>query len=182
MNEVIETILKRTGTTEYRPEQISDQELNVILKCGVAAPNAFNAQMRHFTAVQNEEILETIDRRTFDALDALGDIGEDERNYRPLYGAPTLVLISADRKSDFGKQDCSCANENMAIAAKSLGIGSRYLDVPNMAFEGYQGEKLKALCKIPEGYDVICSLSLGYPIDPDEKAKEKDFNIISLIK
>lgn len=182
MNEVIKTILKRTGTTEYRPEQISDQELNVILKCGVSAPNAFNTQKRHFAAVQNKEILETIDRRTFDALDVIGDIGEDERDYRPLYDAPTLVLISADSASDFGKQDCSCANENMAIAAKSLGIGSRYLDVPNMAFKGSEGEKLKRLCNIPEGYDVICSLSLGYPMDPDEKPKEKDFSVVSQIK
>lgn len=182
MNETINTILMRTGTTEYLTEQIKEEELNTILKCGIAAPNAYNAQNWHFSVVQNKEILDLIDRRTFEALDRIGDIEEEDQDYKPLYDAPTVIFISADETSDFAKQDCSCANENMAIAAKSLGIGSRYLDVPNMAFEGAEGAELMKKCQIPEGYRVVCSIALGYPSNPEEEAKQKNPDVISFIR
>lgn len=182
MNETIRNILKRKGITSYQKKQISDIELDIILQTGIAAPNAFNAQVRHFSVIQNEALLKEIDKRTFDALDAIGDIDDDERDYKPLYGAPTLIILSASKDSEFAKQDCSCANENMAIAAQSLEIGSRYLDVPNLAFQGKDADDLKRKCSIPSGYEVICSLSLGYPAKPDEEPTAKRKDVVSYVK
>lgn len=182
MNETISNILKRVGTTAYQPKQIKDDELDLIIRAGKAAPNAFNAQNWHFSVIQDREILKAIDRKTFQALDEIGDIDEDERDYRPLYDAPALIILSAAEESQFSKQDCSCANQNMAVAAKSLNIGSRYLDVPNMAFEGEQGKRLRQRCRIPDGYEVICSLSLGYPADQDEKPSPRRDDVVSYVR
>lgn len=182
MNETLRSIFGRKGTVSYQDNQISEDELQLILKAGIAAPNAFNAQLWHFSVIQNRVLLDEIDRKTFEKLDALGDIGEDERDYKPLYDAPTVIILSASNDSDFAKQDCSCANQNMAIAAKSLGIGSRYLDVPNLAFERSEGDELCEKCGVPKNYQVICSLSLGYPTNPGEAPSAKRDDVVNYVR
>lgn len=182
MNIVVETIMSRKGTTEYMPEQIKEEDLETILAAGRAAPNAYNAQEWHFTVVQNKCLLKRIDKATFEALNRIGEIGDDEKDYKPLYNAPTLIILSASKESLYGKQNCSCASQNMAIAAKSLGIGSRFLDVPNMIFRDDTGAEFLKDCMIPDGFETICQLVLGYPIKKDEKPNTRKVDVVTYIR
>lgn len=44
MNEVIAAIKRRRSTRSYRPEQISENELQAILESALCAPSAMNQQ------------------------------------------------------------------------------------------------------------------------------------------
>ena len=43
LNEVTKTILERRSIRAYKPEQISEEELETVLECGVNAPAARTA-------------------------------------------------------------------------------------------------------------------------------------------
>ena len=57
----LEAIKKRVSCRAYKPEQISEEALNEILKAGMSAPVASAMyDSMHITVVQNEEVLKQI--------------------------------------------------------------------------------------------------------------------------
>ncbi|MBG0859903.1 MAG: nitroreductase family protein, partial [Bacteroidales bacterium] len=53
-NCVTGVILSAYSERAYSSEPVTDQQLDVILKCGIKAPSAKNAQPWKFTVVKNE--------------------------------------------------------------------------------------------------------------------------------
>jgi nitroreductase len=89
-----------------------------------------------------------------------------EGNRKWAYQAPVLMLSVASLKfEDDGKpnrhafHDTGMAVENLIIQATALG-----LFVHQMA--GYDVEKARAECKIPDGYEPVAMIAIGYPGDP----------------
>lgn len=180
MNQIIETILARKGTKEYQRTPVSRETLELLVRCGIAAPNAYNAQKWHFSVVTAPALLAELEHKVYLKLVETG-VCEPGEDYAPFYRAPAVFAFSAARDNEFGKQDCSAANQNVAVAAKSLGLGSRFLDVPNQFFNAPEGADFKARLGIPEDYDTICFLSLGYPADPAERPNEKRQDVVTFV-
>ena len=61
---VMDAIHERRSIRAYRPEQITDGQLKEILEAGLAAPSAMNSQAWHFTAVQDEALLNRVNEAT----------------------------------------------------------------------------------------------------------------------
>ena len=179
-NLVLETIHARTGVTSYTKEIPSRELLEMIVKAGIAAPSAYNRQSWHFSVVTNPELLEALDRMTFHGLDSIGDIAEDERDYKPLYDAPALIILSSSEDNEYAQMDCACANQNMAIAAKSLGLSSRFLDVPNIPFQG--NKNLGKMYGVPEGYKTVCFLVVGYGKEIEQTPSPRNHNVVTYLE
>lgn len=180
MNEVIKTILARRGTKEYRADPVDKGTMELLMKCAAAAPNAFNAQKWHFTCITNRALLDELEEKCYQALVKCGECSADSVYY-PFYKAPAVLVFSASVENQFGRQDCSAALENAALAAKSLGLGSRFLDVPNEYFHSEAAAETRKLCGIPDGYETICFLSVGYPADPAEQPTAKREDIFTYL-
>lgn len=180
MNEVIKTILARRGTKEYRPDPVEKEKLALLMKCAAAAPNAFNAQKWHFTCISNRAVLDELEEKCYQALVKCGECSADSVYY-PFYQAPAVLVFSASQENRFGRQDCSAALENAAVAAKSLGLGSRFLDVPNEYFRSEAAAETRRLCGIPDGYETVCFLSVGYPANPEEQPTEKRDDVYTYV-
>jgi nitroreductase len=176
MNQTIETILKRKGTMSYSAQQIKDEDLNLILEAGIAAPTARNNQNWHFTVVQNKDILQQIDNGTLKLM------GSAAPGYHPLYQAPTVIVVSAPADYFYADQDCAIAVENMSIAATSLGLGSRYLLSPTHFFEHETGSGIKKEIGIPDGYKTVACLSVGYDANPDREPTARNKNVVNYVK
>ena len=133
MNSVIEAMLQRRSIKAYTHEQVSDSELEQILKCGLYAPNGMGAQAPVFVAVR--------DRETRDLLSALNGqvMGFDGD---PFYGAPCVVCVLADKNRSTAVEDASLAIGNMCLAAHSLGLGSCWIHRCRQVFESPQGKAL----------------------------------------
>ena len=134
------TRLIQSGYSEraYSTEPVTDQQLDLILKCGIKAPSARNLQPWKFTVVRDEPAMKEL-----------------ISNVTP---GNVLIIISG-KESETGTTpdfDCGLAAESMFIAAHSLGLGARIYGSPagkvNAAKESYQ---------IPAGYKAVVLLRIG---------------------
>ncbi len=169
--ETLKAIAMRRSTRAFKPEQISEQELDAVLKAGCAAPVGMGAyETVHLTVLQNRELMEEIAKA---AAKAFGRPGMD-----PFYGAPTVVIVSSTKNRmvpNIEYANAACIIENMLLAATDLGLGSVYLwgfiralnDSPDL---------LKKL-DLPEGFTPVSAVALGYPVEPFTEVKRLEKTI-----
>ncbi|MDQ7097191.1 nitroreductase family protein [Desulfosporosinus sp. PR] len=175
MNQTIETIMKRKGTLSYTGQQIKDSDRDTIISCGIAGPTARNLQNRHFTVVQKQELLQQIN-------DGVRTVMSAPAEYNPLYGAPTLIVMSAPIEALFADQDCAIAVENMSLTATALGLGSRYIVSPTRFIESDAGKMVKQALGIPEGYRSVACLIVGYDANPAQAPTARNMDVVNYVK
>ena len=154
----LEAIAKRVSTRAYKPEQISEEELQAILDAGCAAPVA-SAQYEtlHITVVQDPVLLKKVYAHQKEyVLNQLNISMETD------FGAPTLILVSSATVKRPGMQytNSGCVVENMVIAATSLGIASVVL--AGAPFALAENPQLQKELGIPEGFVPVLGAALGY--------------------
>ncbi len=168
-NEVLSAIHARRSNRAYKPQQITEEQLQTILDAAEAAPSANNSQPWHFTAVQNKALIDRVNE-AFRA-EVLRECTPEMRvrfedpAYSVFYHAPTVIFLSCPdaAKMKYAHTDNGMAIQNMALAAHSLGLGSVILGMPRMAFLGPEAEDLRKTLQFPEGYDYCLSISIGVP-------------------
>lgn len=154
-NEVLSAIAARRSCRAYQPEQIKPEELQAVVEAGTWAPTALNRQSPVIVAVQ--------DKATRDQLSAMNAqiMGRDGD---PFYGAPTVLVVLADRTIPTYVEDGSLVLGNLLLAASSIGLGSCWI---NRAKETFDTEEGKALLRKwgldPERYRGVGNCILGYP-------------------
>jgi nitroreductase len=185
MNETIKVIKRRRSIRKFKSKQIRDSELQEVLECALLAPNARNQQKWHFTVIQNKNVLNRMinilkENMINSGIEFLAKRAKDP-NFNPFGDAPTIILITADKTARFVEIDCAAAAENILIAAESLGLGSHIMTSTELLFTSEKGKKLKQELGVPEGYEHICAIALGYKDEvPLAKPRRKD--VISYIK
>lgn len=92
-NEVLKALRERRSIRRYKPEQITDEELQAVLEAGTWAPTGMGRQDPWIVAVQRPELVARLD-----AMNA-AVWGREH----PFYGAPTIVLV-------FGSDPAEWAN------------------------------------------------------------------------
>ena len=166
MNETLQVIGRRRSIRAYRPEQISDGELQQILEAALHAPNAMNQQKWHFTVIQNRDMLDRMVSTIKENIIHSGNQFLAERagkpGYHTFYNAPTVILISAEEKAPWIQIDCGLAAANITLAAESLNIGSCVIASSGHLFTSEKGMRFKKELGIPDGYNHVCSVALGY--------------------
>jgi len=178
MNETVDLILKRRSVRNYKPDMISQEELNNIVKCGLYAPSAKNKQNWHFTVITNKEKIEEINKLAIEGMERLGI--EKEDGYHVFYHAPVLVVISS-KIEGYSEVNAGCVVENMAIAAKSMGIGSCIIGQTRYMYHQADKADINRVLKIPENYEHDISICFGYPEGSEEEAKPRKDNVVDYI-
>ena len=92
-----------------------------------------------------------------------------------LYGAKTIVLVACEKEAINGVSDCSCAIENMLLAAHSLGLGACWINQLKILWR--QSRKLLITWKVLEltkNMQVVGMVGMGYPDEEREAAKRQD--------
>lgn len=186
MNETLKVISQRRSIRRYKAEQIADSELQQILDSALSAPNAMNRQKWHFTVIQNKDVLdrasdiirENIINSGFEPLAGMAKAP----GYHTFYNAPTVILISGEKGLPFIELDCGVAAQNILLAAGSLNIGSCFIASSSFIFASEKGNELKKELGIPEGYDHVCTVALGYKDGETPAAPPRDKGVISYVK
>ena len=115
MNEVLNNIYTRRSIRKFKEQDVPKDLVDEIVKAGTYAPSGKNLQTYRFYVMQNA-----------DSIKSLQDVvakGMENPAYT-LYGAKTIVLVACEKEAVNGVSDCSCAIENMLLAAHSLGLGA----------------------------------------------------------
>ncbi|NLF00419.1 MAG: nitroreductase family protein [Anaerolineales bacterium] len=186
-NETLRVIKQRRSNRSFCAEQITDDELQAVLEAGQYAPHAGD-QAWHFTVVQNRDVLERLNRAaTETALRVeMGFLSQLARlpGFHCLHHAPTLIIVSGDERAPMPLDaDCAAANENMLIAAESLGLGACWVFFVALAFGSPEGAAFRKELKLPEGYQPKAALVLGYKQDDAPiPAPERKPGLVTIIR
>lgn len=168
MNEVIKTILERRAVRKYEDKPVSREDLELIVRCGQYAATGMGRQPWHFTVVTDPAVLRKITdanaELTLADPKAPPHMKEMAKNgqFDTFRGAPCAILVAGEGTDQSTIADCANAVENMAIAAKSLGLDSCYLASHQVCLNHPSGGPLKELLGIPEGYTPNFALAIGY--------------------
>lgn len=178
-NQVIETIMARRSVRKYLPQPVNRDTMQVILDCGINAPNGQNKQSWAIRVVDNPEFINGL---TEVYKKANPKVAEDPGFRNMFRNAPTVVFIANDTSYDFSQVDCGLLGENMVLSAWSMGIGSCCLGSPIrfMKTNPDAAEYLKRL-NIPEGYDLLYCIAFGYP-DESPAAKPRDTSKVMFVE
>jgi len=154
MKETIQDLMERRACRAYKPEQIKTAELDTILEAGTYAPTGMGKQSPLIVAIQTPEVLNKVER-----LNAAVTGNPDAH---PFYGAPTAVVVFGDPSLPFGIADGNLVIGNILNAAHALGVASCYIWRAKESFESEEGKALMKEWGIPEGYQGIGNVILGY--------------------
>lgn len=115
MNETIKNLMERRSCRKFKEEQIKDEELNEILLAGEYAPTGMGMQSPKMVVLQNKETIEKLSKLNAKIMG---------RDIDPFYGAPTVIVVLADKTRTTYIEDGSLVIGNLMNAAHSLGLGS----------------------------------------------------------
>ena len=153
MSEALGNLLERRSIRAYKPEQISEDELQSVLKAGLLAPSAMNRQPTAMLVVQDKDTISLLSKLNAKVM------GKD---IDPFYGAPTVIVVLADRNVPTYIEDGALVLGNLMNAANAVGLGSCWVNPAKEAFETKEGKALKAAWGIEETYVGIGNCILGY--------------------
>ena len=164
MNKVIEAMLERRSIKAYNDVQVTDEELEQIIRCGLYAPNGMSAQAPIFIAVR--------DKQTRDLLSKLnaGVMGTDSD---PFYGAPCVICVLADKQRSTAVEDGSLAIGNMCLAAHSLGLSSCWIHRCRQVLESAEGKALLDKWGVSGEYVGVGFCILGHGTQDKQAAERK---------
>ena len=169
----LEIIRTRRSCRSYKPEQITDEQLNVVLEAGTYAPTSRGLQSPFIVAVQNEALKERLAKMNAEVMGVTTN---------PYYDAPTYVLVFVPEDAPNGVQDASLVLENMMLAAHAQGLGSCWIHREREMFATEEGKRLMRQWGLPEGLIGIGALSVGYPDGEPSPAKPRKEGYARVIK
>ncbi len=153
MNETLKVLKERRSIRKYKPEQITDGELNAILEAGTWAASAKNLQTPVMAVVQDKETIDRMSRLNAEIQGVTTD---------PFYGAPTVVVVLADGTKPNWLQDGSLVMGNLITAAAAMGIGSCWINRAMELFDKAEGKELLKKWGLPETLRGVGNCVLGY--------------------
>ena len=171
MKETILDLKTRRSCRKYKPEQIKEEELLEILEAGTYAPTGMGAQSPVIVAVQDKETRDYISRLNAKEMGSSGD---------PFYGAPTVLVVLADRSRRTYIDDGNMVIANLLNAAHAIGVDSCYIYRAREVFSTPEGRELLEKWGLHGDYEGIGNGILGYglPEGIKEAAPRKEGYIL----
>ncbi|WP_372808992.1 nitroreductase family protein [Pontiella sp.] len=147
--ETIKALMTRRSIRTWTNEPVTPEERKIILEAAMNAPSAADARPWHFVTLDDPEVI-----RQFTGMGGTEMLAE----------STFMVLVCCDVSKEiypgFWPQDCSCAAQNMQLAAHDIGIGCVWIAVHPLA-------EREALCRkvlgIPESIVPFALLAMGVP-------------------
>lgn len=182
----IEVIKNRRSIRKFKAEQIPYTDLQTIMEAALYAPNGMNQQKWHFSVIQDRSMIDrminTMKENMISSDNPVFAKNAKNPEYNIYYGAPTIILVTADEKSRFGQFDCGAAAENICLAATALNIGSCIIATSAFLFAGPRYNELKKELGVPQGYSHVCSVALGYRAADNPEAPPRNKEVINYIR
>ena len=166
MNETLKNLTERRSIRTFKKEQISENELSLILKAGEFAPSGMNRQSSVMVVVQDKDTVDLLRRLNAAAMPK--GFPPD-----PFYGAPTVIVVLADSRIHTCIEDGSLVMGNLMNAAHSLGVASCWIHRAKETFETEEGKALLEKWGLDENYIGVGNCILGYADGEHPEARER---------
>ena len=168
MKETIQDLTTRRSVKRYQPTQINREDLEKILKAGMNAPSGMGRQSAVMVVVQEPETVKQLSRMNAEVMGVHTD---------PFYGAPTVIIVFADKEVPTYKEDGSLVMGNLLNAAHALGLGSCWIHRAKEVFNSAEGKALMKKWGLKDSLEGIghCILGYGEGPEPAEKPRKDDY-------
>ena len=167
MNNTIKDIKERRSIRKYKNTRITKEELNIILDAGKYAPSAMNQQSSLMVVVESDDIYQEI-------CDLTEKYFPTRKPY--FYGARDIIIVFGDSNCKCPIEDGTLVLQNMFLTAKSINIGSCWINYLRELFKTEEGIKLQERMNISNNYFVIGTCILGYPDEePALKPRKEEY-------
>lgn len=178
MSDLIDIMHKRHTVRSYADRPVEAEKLSAVLEAGRWAPTAVNAQPQRIVVLDTPENLAKVrEFCTFGWKRRYVDLAEqcdtpDHEHIVLYYGAPVVLVVCYDRDACWthpesgatsGATDATIVATHMMLEAASLGVGSSWISY-------FDHEKARELLGIPESWELVCLLYLGYPAKDERLA------------
>ena len=157
--DALTVIHNRKSVRKYLNKPVSKEQIEVLLKAGMASPTAGDKRPWAFVVITEPAMLDTLSLSS--------------RGTKMLSSAAAAIAVCGDTsmgfKSEVWVQDCSAASENILLAAEAIGLGAVWTGI-------YLNEEptkyVKRVLGLPPEVYPLNIISIGYPTGA-EKPKNK---------
>lgn len=165
MEETIKDLKERRSIRKYQDRQIEEDDLQKILEAGMHAPTGMGMQSPLMVVVQDRETIVKLSRMNAKIF--------GNENMDPFYGAPTVIVVLADKNRPTYIEDGSLVMGNLMNAAHALGLGSCWIHRAKQEFESEEGKEILRQWGIDGDYAGIGHCIIGYPDGEIPEAKPR---------
>lgn len=157
----MDAIFNRKSIRKYTDAKISDESVETLLRAGMQAPSAGNAQPWQFVILRDQA--------------RLSGITAFHPYAKMLHHCDVAIVVCGDesleRFKGYWVQDCSAASQNILLAAQDLGLGAVWLGIYPMQD---RVEALKQYLGLPESVIPLSIIPIGVP--DEERPSVERFN------
>jgi len=164
-------IFQRRSVRKYTNQQVTDEQIELILRAAMAAPSARNAQPWEFLVVRNKyNFAKIMQVHPYSSM---------------LKEASVAIIVCGNQKrelvegTNYWVQDCSASTENILIQVADMGLGAVWLGV-------YPREDrihgLREILDLPSYVIPLAIISIGYPAEETFPAERFDKDRIHIEK
>jgi nitroreductase len=164
MAETLITLKTRRSCRAYKPDPVDDETLDKILEAGTWAATGLGKQSPIILAVRDRALRDRLSRMNAAVMGMDGD---------PFYGAPTVLVVLADRSVPTYVYDGSLVLGNLMNAAADLGVASCWIHRAKEEFDSEEGRAILRDLGVTGDYEGIGHLILGYAASPAAEPKPR---------
>ncbi len=170
MAELMQVIRERRSIRKFEERPVSDEALQQILEAVKWAPSWANTQCWEVVVVKSPDVKERLQAtlpKTNPASKAMVD-------------APLVLVLCGKLKvsgyykgqvttkfGDWFMFDLGIACQNLCLAAWDLGLGTVVVGL-------FDHDKAKEILGVPEGYEVVAMIPVGYPAKGASAPKRRE--------
>lgn len=171
MNEILNNLETRRSVRSYKPEQVSDELLDAVLRAGSYAASGMNNQKAIMVAVRDKETRDLLSKLNAAVMGSTND---------PFYGAPCVIVVLSDPQRGTWVEDGSLVLGNLMNAAHAVGLGSCWIHRAKEVFDAPEGKALLKKWGLPETLRGVGNCILGYANEAPGDKPRVDGRIIKI--
>ena len=195
---VLEGIQNRRSIRKFKNQPVPESALRQILESAICAPSGSNRQPWRFSVITDPALR---DRLVTCTQEAIAEVTKDiqpgfatdfsgySQHFQNFGQAPALIVVlhkvepmlaslfkegtssynrmkALEQKSSV--MSVSMAVQNLLLAATEFGLGTCVMTGPLIA-----AEALAHILPVPEGWDILCLVSAGYPDEVPPPLRKK---------
>jgi nitroreductase len=160
-----DVVRNRRSVRRFKATEVPDKVVESMIACAVRAPSSMNGQPWRFIVVRNADTK----RRLAETKDKYCPPEKREYPAGFLREAPVVVVTCVDRSKAFdrGMESGVLATGHLLLAAANHGLTGVYMSAAKTGAPEVS-EEIRTILGIPEGFDPITIVPIGYPGDVPE--------------
>lgn len=153
--EFLNLIRKRRTIRRYTEEEVSQEQVELLLELAMCAPNRLNRQPWRFVVIRDKEL----QRQLAELL-----------NLHPYLRTASVVIAvcALPEASTTWMMDISAATENLLLGATAIGLGAAWVGAPGSMMWDLAEETLHDALHIPLNLRIPALVTLGHPAEERE--------------